>query len=268
MTNIWSLIFFTVMTQCAVGLSLFIALDRGERHSAACQTWVAIAILVAGTLISLTHLSQPLVSFYSVTGMAGSWLSREILFAGIFGATMLAGALFRLPVLRWLAPAAGLAFVFMMSNVYMISNQPQWNSWLTPAAFFTTSVLLGGTAKLLLNIIEARRNPESQRLDILGCLPPVIALAAGIRILVLLLQISHPEHVFTGETIAHAALLMAGAGPGLLCLSRAAARSGGGQEPGLSGRYLGGAALVFVLVAAAEICGRLVFYRSITLFGM
>lgn len=268
MTGIWSLVFFTLLAQCAVGLSLFIALDHGDRHSATCRTWVAIAVLVAGTLISLTHLSQPFISFYSITGVAHSWLSREILFAGLFGATLVAGALFRLPVLRWLAPVAGLAFVFVMSNVYMIASQPQWNSWLTLAAFFTSCVLLGGTATLLLDMIEGRHAPESQRMDILGCLPPIIALAAGVRIVVLLLQVSHPEHVFSGMSIAHAALLLAGTGPCLLCLFRAAARSGGGQKSGHSGCCLAGAALVFVLVAAAEFCGRLVFYRSVAFFGM
>lgn len=268
MTGIWSLVFFTLLAQCAVGLSLFIALDHGDRRSATCRTWVAITVLVVGTLISLTHLSQPFISFYSITGVAHSWLSREILFAGLFGATMVAGALFKLPVLRWLAPVVGLAFIFVMSNVYMIANQPQWNSWLTLAAYFTSCVLLGGTAMLLLDMIEGRHDPEAQRLDILGCLPLIIALAAGVRIVVMLAQVSHPEHAFMGETIAHAALLLAGAGPGLLCLCRAAARSGRGQEPAHSGCCLAGTAVIFVLIASAEVCGRLVFYRSFALFGM
>lgn len=270
MTDIWSLVIFTLMAQCAVGLALFIALDRSGRHSATGQTWVAIVILSVGTLISLTHLSQPLVSFYTISEVANSWLSREILFAGLFGATMLAGALFKINALRWLAPAVGLAFIFVMSSVYLIPNQPQWNTWLTPATFFTTSLLLGSAAKLLLDVFEDRGNPESQRLDILGCLPLILSLTAGLRILLFILQISHTQHVHTGEEIAHAALLMTGAGVGLLCLTRVAAGSVADVLRSRSGTacFLGGAALIFLLVAAAEVCGRAVFYKSYTFFGM
>lgn len=268
MTDIWSLVIFTVMAQCAVGLSLFIALDGDGRHSAVRQTWVCIGILMVGTLISLTHLSQPFISFYSITGAASSWLSREILFAGLFGAAMLAGMLFRLPVLRWLASAVGLVFVFMMGNVYRIPNQPQWNSWLLPVGFFATSILLGGVAKLLLDMIEDRHDAQAQRRGILSWLPPVIALAVIARLLVLLLRFSQPGHAFTREGSAHAVLLMAGA-LGLMCLYRVAARFTDGREanrPPVS--FLGGAALLFALIAVAEICGRVALYRSYVFFGM
>lgn len=331
MVDYWSLVIFTLLGQSAAGIMMLLALSRRGTRPAVRRTWVAVVILIAAAVASLGHLADPFISYFTITNVFTSWLSREILFAGLFGAAMLLWIIFRRCWLRWLAALVGLAFVYVMSRVYIIPTEPFWNSLLTFWSFLSTAFLLGASLLLLLDELGARCRAGGVRQALLGWLPAVVAIAMGFRLVFLLLQLARPRPV-SQETfwleIAQIALLVAGGGLGMLLLARRAAIllpapepvanavalppgrgiSPGQAEPmilaqseplaagedkddapsgsviisdpepvvplGPQTRECGAGGLVFwtlvavALIWAAEICGRVLFYKSYVWFGM
>ena len=97
-TRDWSLVFFTVLTQAAVGafLTLRVLEYLSARRSAADgrRGWdhvpllVVLAILSVGLFAALFHLSTPLQAARAVVNFSSSWLSREIVFGSLFAALL------------------------------------------------------------------------------------------------------------------------------------------------------------------------------------
>ena len=97
-TRDWSLVFFTVLTQAAVGAFLTLRVlqylsarrraaggDRGSDHA---PLLVVLAILSVGLFAALFHLSDPLQAARAVVNFSTSWLSREIVFGSLFAALL------------------------------------------------------------------------------------------------------------------------------------------------------------------------------------
>jgi DMSO reductase anchor subunit len=82
-----------------------------------------------------------------------SWLSREILFVGLFGVGWLAG--FVLPETRWVTSLLGIGLIYSMAKVYQLRPMPAWNTWRTMAGFFIASILLGQL--LIMNFLQVAR---------------------------------------------------------------------------------------------------------------
>jgi anaerobic dimethyl sulfoxide reductase subunit C (anchor subunit) len=158
----WQLVIFTILTQMAVGGFVIWGLAAiliptpnpfiaASLYSSAVLV-VIMSALVLGTLVATLHLGRPLRAGFSITNFRSSWLSREALSGSCFG--LLAFVLF---VRRWLGRGfgsldvflillgivSGLILVFSISRLYMLRTVPAWNNWSTPAAFFTTCLLLG-----------------------------------------------------------------------------------------------------------------------------
>jgi len=160
-----SLVAFTLLAQMAVGsfwvagaLNLWAAAKDG---AAAADALTGSALLIAplfiflGLLASFFHLGAPLNAWRALFNLRSSWLSREILFAALFAdANWIAAALkgFDLgsdavhDAIMWAAALLGLALIFSMSRAYQLRTVPAWDTHLTPLAFFTTTLLLGGLA--------------------------------------------------------------------------------------------------------------------------
>ena len=142
MHGYWSLVIFTLLGQAAAGMLILSFFSRTADTSRA-KAWVACILLGVGALASLEHLSDPTVSFYTITNVGTSWLSREILFVGLFGAGLLLWLITLNAWARRLAAILGLAFVYVMSRVYTIPTVPFWNSLFTYWLFLAASLLLG-----------------------------------------------------------------------------------------------------------------------------
>ena len=157
-TRDWSLVFFTVLTQAAVGAFLTLLVlryvgpqSRSRAASEGLPLPGVLAVLSAGLFIALFHLATPLQAARAVVNFPTSWLSREIVFGSLFAALL--GALVwrerkeraALPTawLPALAAAAGLAFLYSQIAIYLLPAQPAWNSLATPAAFGGTALRLG-----------------------------------------------------------------------------------------------------------------------------
>lgn len=155
----YSLIFFTVLAQTAVGAYILIsarALIKGHNvdqiNSYKVPMFVLWAIMGLGFLFSLTHLGSPLRAFNSFNQLGSAWLSNEVFFGAAF---------FAVGGLQWLlsasnkssagtqkalmvaAMALGCVFMYSMINVYMIDTVPTWFNAYTPLSFIMTMVVGG-----------------------------------------------------------------------------------------------------------------------------
>jgi anaerobic dimethyl sulfoxide reductase subunit B (iron-sulfur subunit) len=138
------LVAFTLLTQMAVGLAVCaLALS-------AIPLPVLLAIggvLGTGGLGSFRHLGRKRNAWRAVTHLRKSWLSREVLMAGLFGVAwaLTAGLewLQKASFVPWLMAMLGLGLIYSMARVYRLRAVPAWNTWRTPAAFFLSAAVLG-----------------------------------------------------------------------------------------------------------------------------
>jgi anaerobic dimethyl sulfoxide reductase subunit B (iron-sulfur subunit) len=148
------LLLFTLLSQIAVGgfwAMLWMVPHAGDGTTLSQwmpQLLVGIC-LGAGLLASLAHLGTKRNAWRALGNLRKSWLSREVLFTGLFGI----GWLFTtLVTLIWhrsivtgaaLTAALGLGLNYSMSRVYRLPAIPAWNTWRTNAVFMVSTLLLG-----------------------------------------------------------------------------------------------------------------------------
>ena len=164
-TRDWALVAFTLLTQAAVGAFLTLqVLDflrsagqrpHGRGRLVAHATVLILAVLSVGLFAALFHLSTPLQAASAIVNFSSSWLSREIVFGSLFAGLLAAlvatewraagprGASRTNHWLSWLTAAAGLAFLYCQTAIYLLPAQPAWNSFATPAAFGGSALRLG-----------------------------------------------------------------------------------------------------------------------------
>jgi anaerobic dimethyl sulfoxide reductase subunit B len=132
------LIAFTLLAQMAAGMtvfSLFFPLSTFYLPS------IGFLLGIAG-LASILHLGKPMNAWRTLNHLKKSWLSREILMFGLFGASWLASLL--MPGMGKLPLAfSGIGLVYSMAQVYRFKAAPAWNTWRTPTAFFLSALVLG-----------------------------------------------------------------------------------------------------------------------------
>jgi anaerobic dimethyl sulfoxide reductase subunit C (anchor subunit) len=156
------LIFFTILTQAAVGIYLFtqlvrfifiigIPVDISEEFAIPLLV-LTIGLLLAGGLVSIGHLGKPIRSINTLRNIRNSWLSRELYLGGTFGLVVLIelilnllaekGAYFHI-LIPFTGVFVGIGFVYAIGRLYMLRTVPAWNSPATPISFFITTILLG-----------------------------------------------------------------------------------------------------------------------------
>lgn len=152
------LMLFTLLTQIAVGgfwaMSwMFPALWTGAAREV---TWLQLlpslsigAFLAAGMLASFAHLGVKRNAWRALRRVRKSSLSKEILFAGLFGLgwlfTVLESMIFHGNTSEWTAVTAvfGMGLIYNMSQVYRFPAAPGWHTWRTNAGFMVSALLLG-----------------------------------------------------------------------------------------------------------------------------
>ena len=155
----WSLIFFTVLAQTAVGGYLLIGAralvlnhDEDKLNSYKVPMFILWALMGLGFMFSTTHLGSPLRAFNAFNQLGSAWLSNEVFFGAAF---------FAVGGLQWLlsvlkkggvaiqkalmvgAMVLGVIFMYAMINVYMINTVPTWDNIYTPLSFIMTMVVGG-----------------------------------------------------------------------------------------------------------------------------
>jgi anaerobic dimethyl sulfoxide reductase subunit B (iron-sulfur subunit) len=105
--------------------------------------------LGAGMFTSFAHLGTKRNAWRVLAHLRKSWLSREVLYAGLFGAgwlvTTLESAIWHhnTAILTWLTALLGFGLVYSMSQVYRLPSVPAWDTWRTTVCFMLSALLLG-----------------------------------------------------------------------------------------------------------------------------
>ena len=102
-------------------------------------------LLIVAMLVSTLHLGRPVRAVRSLSNLRSSWLSREILLALLLLGNLMLAWLTGWRAAIWLLPATAIAYVGGMALVYRQRTVPVWNTWRTPASFFFSAILLGGS---------------------------------------------------------------------------------------------------------------------------
>ncbi|WP_146448271.1 dimethyl sulfoxide reductase anchor subunit family protein [Vibrio kanaloae] len=193
----WSLIFFTVLAQTAVGGYLLIGAralvlghDEEKLNSYKVPMFILWALMGLGFMFSTTHLGSPLRAFNAFNQLGSAWLSNEVFFGAAF---------FAVGGLQWLlsvvkkggvaiqkalmvgAMVLGVIFMYAMINVYMINTVPTWDNIYTPLSFIMTMVV-GGL--LLSQFVIVFANDSRFTVDRNITMLAVIAVAIGLLVTV------------------------------------------------------------------------------------
>lgn len=280
-----ALVSFTLLMQASVGIVLVLAalpLVQGS-HPRTGSLWpvigrldtplvVAAAAAALGLLASLLHLGQPILAWFALANVRGSWLSREIALAIVFVAALAVLALSHagdrsLPSLRMaasvLAAVAGLALVFSMARLYMIGGQPAWDRFTTPATFFASTLLLGLVAVVALGALP----PSPRAVRVLASTAVALLAVQVLLVPALLASVpSEPAAALGPASVGHAATWLAAArigaaiaGAGLLVIWL---RGGSAVPVPMHTRVV-----MLTLVVVSEIVGRVLFYASSVRLG-
>ena len=129
----WPLVFLTLLTQVALGISVT-SITTGDRLAAAAVAGVALGG-------SLGHLGRPIHAVKALRNLRRSWLSREVALLGAYAA--LAAVAVGVPALAPAAAAVGVAGVFASGRLYVVPGRPSWDTPLTIAAFTLTALATG-----------------------------------------------------------------------------------------------------------------------------
>ncbi len=149
----WPLVAFSLLAQMSAGMAVFALFLP---YSFFTQIAIGFLLGLAG-MASFFHLGAPHNAWRALNHLKKSWLSREILAFGLFGAAWLLslGQHWLLNTEHWilntdycslLTALTGLWLVYSMSRVYHLRAVPAWNTWRTEAAFFLSGGTLGALA--------------------------------------------------------------------------------------------------------------------------
>lgn len=303
--NEWALVAFTILSQMSVGTFLVLGVvyffARRKWGAEAADQLSDRALLAIGPVIilafiaSLFHLGNPLNAYRAVSNLGGSWLSREIMSGVLFAIT---GGLFALmqwrkigsdtlrTIIAVIAALIGLFFVYAMSNVYMMRTVPTWNTWYTPASFFTTTFLLGAMAVSAAYVATyaylSKKKPENAdaQSEVLRSALYWIAIASvvllGVEFVIIPAYLAYmytsvPTAILTlrdviteygGVFIMRLILVFIGAGLLAISLIRNA------LQPGKESSLAIYAYTAFALVLVSEVLGRFLFFASFSGLGL
>ncbi|MBK5142969.1 dimethyl sulfoxide reductase anchor subunit [Budviciaceae bacterium BWR-B9] len=191
----WPLILFTLLTQAAVGATLFSALYAcWINHESGVSVGyyiikpvlMIICLMAAiGLLCSVAHLGYPMNAFNSLRHAATSWLSREIIFTGVFFGVICLITLRTLMTRRVsrtllaLAALLGIIDIYCMGEVYRHTQIVTWAHLNTQFTFIGTLITLGACIATLLITLRSKGKVSDKLLFKMVC---VAVLLTGISL--------------------------------------------------------------------------------------
>jgi len=209
------------------------------------------ACLGGATLASFAHLGTKKNAWRTLAHLSHSWLSREILFTGLFGLGWLVTTgqiLFHhRATIEWTGITAALGFglVYSMGQVYRLKAAPGWNTWRTNLGFLVSALLLGQSLMTSLLVLEARFTGVQ-----ISSIQRIMTEGVTLSLLViqlLLMQKRTPSHPLLA---IRRGLILIG-----IILTALGALSSAVQGVSVS-------LLTFLIVLAEEGIGRWLFYQS------
>lgn len=149
------LVIFTILSQLVIGGFVTLWWIDKKTKGISKKTGLTISIVLVlltgiSLLVSMLHLGQPLHAYRAILNVDESWLSREILFYGLFFGVSLLYTWFWLKddasnrnKVGWGLSVAGVLAIFSSAMIYFIPSIPAWNGLTTIMMFFLTSLILG-----------------------------------------------------------------------------------------------------------------------------
>ncbi|MEX2293609.1 MAG: DmsC/YnfH family molybdoenzyme membrane anchor subunit [Acidimicrobiales bacterium] len=129
----WPLVWLTVLTQIAAGVSVTVA-DTGDRITA--------SVLASAALVgSLAHLGRPGVAYKALRNLRRSWLSREVALFALYAPLALLAVV--VPAAAGPAALVGIAGLYASACLYIVPGRPSWDSPLTIVVFASTGLAVG-----------------------------------------------------------------------------------------------------------------------------
>ena len=232
------LVAFTLLVQMAVGV--FWA-AQWMVDSLPLIPYLLIGVCLGlGGFFSFAHLGAKRNAWRTPFHLKKSWLSREILFVGLFGAGWLAG--FVLPEMKWVTSLLGIGLVYSMAKVYRLHTMPAWDTWRTTAGFFITSALLGQL--LMVNVLGAKSGDFA-----------VLAIAVLVIAVLLTLELgltlsAKPKAQWAVHRLRVGLIAAAMLGAGIMSVA-----------PNQAGMWI--SLPIFLMVMMEEIIGRWLFYEAL-----
>lgn len=180
------LVFFTTLSQIAVGAFLFLTITEAreslEPKVVRFCTCVIFLCAVLSMACSTAHLGDPAGGWRALLGLDHSWLSREILgintFCGMvvlyFFFSTRNAALHRFCGI--LGSVAGLLSILSTSLVYTLPSRPAWDSPF-PLLFFLLTTFAAGPALLQFLLLQKKQTVQFPLVRIIS-----LVLIAGIVI--------------------------------------------------------------------------------------
>jgi anaerobic dimethyl sulfoxide reductase subunit C (anchor subunit) len=165
------LILFTLCMQAAIGIIIFNTLGKQIYKDKTFKkaSLIAAILSIIGLFASLIHLGVPFHALNSLLHLGSSWLSREVLFSGIFGgiAVVFAFVQYRKAdneafnrILRWVGSIVGLFDIFFMAKVYSTTSVPAWHGVNTFIDFYATAIAVGGLVFLAASLSELTKEDK------------------------------------------------------------------------------------------------------------
>lgn len=164
------LVFFTVLSQLAVGLVVFfpgafcsisVGETRADKRQQQRLSLIILAIFALAMLVSLLHLGHPLGAVRTLANIGSSWLSREILFFGLFGGVLFLALCSGNKVCIKLAAVIGIIAVGCSGVLYAPEAQMAMHNMLPLIFFLLTVIILGSSAYIY---TASAKNQEALRL--------------------------------------------------------------------------------------------------------
>lgn len=136
--------------------------------------------LGVSVMASFAHLGTKRNAWRVLANLRKSWLSREVLFLSLFGASWLITTFHNLTrfsdsyELSAVTSILGIGLIYSMSQVYRFPAAPGWNSWRTNASFLISALVLGISSMTPLLAFESSvtgvQVPTSRWMIVGGCI--------------------------------------------------------------------------------------------------
>ncbi|WP_107833287.1 dimethyl sulfoxide reductase anchor subunit family protein [Campylobacter concisus] len=143
---------FSVCLQSSIGIIFFVAIFKFRyKKEFTKPAMIAATLAVIGVLSSFSHLGNPMNAYLTMSNLSSSWLSREIFFTSLYTGLVCVYALILytgkftgiLTPICALSLLAGIFDLYVMSQAYISTSVPFWDSANTYFEYYLSALMLG-----------------------------------------------------------------------------------------------------------------------------
>lgn len=144
---------FSVCLQTSIGMMVFLFIfERFNNFKSKNFVLTALCIAVFGVLSSFVHLGNPMNAYLTMNNLSSSWLSREIFIVSLYTAALFSYFFARFikeyfnpsfDILGFAVTVVGLVTLYVMSEAYISTSVPFWDSVNTYFEYYLSAAMLG-----------------------------------------------------------------------------------------------------------------------------